>query len=536
MMTNHHPRDEVFSADASFMARAYLENFDDVSQWYAGPYQTLDQLVERGESLLLESTYSGLERNRLSRKLSTYMRSLGAPQAALDNATLLASRDVFAIVTGQQPGLAGGPLMLVHKVAHAVKLAESLSERGVTCVPIFWAASEDHDIDEVNVFNALNRKGKLVTKRIKSLGSGTIVPLEKIKLPPVDDPQVAALLEMIPEGEHRDHAESLFRESFDCGFGQALNRLLLRLFGERGLVVLEPRLLRDLDGHKRVIEAEIRSATAHQQALRARLEEISLAGFSAPLSESPYANFFYMSRGKRRHALPQSGGFTIDDEKGARKRADMLSELSTHPDRFSPGVRLRPVVQGACLPVLAYIGGPGEIAYHSVLKPIFESCNVPMPLLIPRWSFVCAEDEADAEHFAQMREEIRTAREGSRQSCAAISETLNESRLLVSEMEKELGFLRTSLAKPVQRISQGLEKSLSELRGRASSSPLDQESVSEITRERGPLLFPSLQPQERTLNWLALWPQWRDTLNQAWLERNAMDFSVQTLIRPLQAV
>src|ERR1700704_6482147 len=54
------------------------------------------------------------------------------------------------VVTGQQVGLFGGPLFSIFKALTAVKLANEASAAGVDAVPVFWLASSDHDLAEIN--------------------------------------------------------------------------------------------------------------------------------------------------------------------------------------------------------------------------------------------------------------------------------------------------------------------------------------------------------------------------------------------------
>src|SRR5439155_17110086 len=54
-------------------------------------------------------------------------------------------------LTGQQVGLYLGPLYTVYKAATAVVLARALeAETGVRTVPLFWMATEDHDVAEID--------------------------------------------------------------------------------------------------------------------------------------------------------------------------------------------------------------------------------------------------------------------------------------------------------------------------------------------------------------------------------------------------
>jgi len=47
-------------------------------------------------------------------------------------------------------GLLGGPAFSVYKALTAIRLANELTASGTNAVPIFWLATEDHDLAEVD--------------------------------------------------------------------------------------------------------------------------------------------------------------------------------------------------------------------------------------------------------------------------------------------------------------------------------------------------------------------------------------------------
>jgi len=83
---------------------------------------------------------------------------VGASAKTLANIERL-RRGALAAVTGQQVGLFGGPLFSIFKALTAVKLAEQATAAGVECVPVFWLATEDHDLAEVNHVALLSERG-----------------------------------------------------------------------------------------------------------------------------------------------------------------------------------------------------------------------------------------------------------------------------------------------------------------------------------------------------------------------------------------
>ncbi|MCK6439583.1 MAG: bacillithiol biosynthesis cysteine-adding enzyme BshC [Planctomycetes bacterium] len=515
------PREEALGDAAGTLSHAYVRDFDSVADLYASDYRTLDALRRRTAGLSGSNAFPHLERETLARTLTSYLRALRAPAQSMAAVQKLREPDCFAVVTGQQPGIAGGPAFLLYKAAHILRLAEELNEAGVKAVPVFWIASEDHDIDEVNIFGAFDAEQRFRTLKLKSLTAGA--PLEKMKLPDISDPDVAKMRELIGHGPARDEALALFDASFGVAPGKGLARLLLRLFGGRGLIVLEPRLLRGMKGFHHVVAHEISHANENTHAVETQLVEVRNRGYMLPLDASPHSNIFLIARGKRRHVTRAPDGFTVDGRARPLSRDELLEMLEDYPTRFSTNVRLRPLVQGACLPTLAYLGGPAEIAYHGALKPLFARAGVTMPALLPRWSFMLGAANAET---GKVRDAIQRQKGKARKANAAIIETQTEARAIVSELQRELGHLATALGNDIERIHGRLEKTLLELKGRIAADPfgataLDRESPAALR-----WLQPGNAPQERMLSWLSVWPDWRDQMLDGFKNRSAFDFSL----------
>ncbi len=270
------------------------------------------------------------------------------------------SAGTAAIVTGQQPALGGGPLYTVLKTAHAVALARELTRQGRPCRAVHWVASEDHDLGEAGHADLLSREGRVT--RVQAPWKG---------------PR-AALRHQAAETGHHDLRIAL---EATCGPGlgrQFLDQLLpiadedLGRWQVRWLKACFPDLL--------VVQPQdLRSAGA-DTLLRA------LEGWDhliPDLLAAGWTSYF---------GHPSSPPFFDDLPTGRRavERTEARHLLTQEPQRVSTGAGLRPVLQQATLPVLAYVGGPGEIAYHQALAPLFRTLELPAPYLIPRMRAILA--------------------------------------------------------------------------------------------------------------------------------------------------
>src|ERR1051325_1565955 len=93
-------------------------------------------------------------------------------------------------------------------------------------------------------------------------------------------------------------------------------------------------------------------------------------------------NLFITEKGKR-HKLSKSGdGYSYNNISVASSELQYM--LDNTPERFSMNVAMRPLVQDTILPTIAYIAGPGEIAYFAQLKPAYDWADIQMPMIVPR--------------------------------------------------------------------------------------------------------------------------------------------------------
>jgi bacillithiol biosynthesis cysteine-adding enzyme BshC len=292
----------------------------------------------------------------------------------------LAKPGTVAVVTGQQVGLFSGPAYTIYKALTAMQLAESLNQRGIAAVPIFWVATEDHDFAEIDHTFAFNSAHELVRLTAdENVPNQTPVGIVRLTKPPVDQLRVA-LAGMPFADEVLVMVESAYQpgETFGCAF----QHLLQHILGKDKLLFVDP-----LDQAIRELAAPVlRKALAATPELSAKLlernKELEAAGYHAQVHVENQTSLVFLLEGQRRLALKRSNGDYI-----AKDRRFSTAELSDLADHLSPNALLRPVVQDFILPTVAYVGGPAELAYIAQSRVIYDNLLGRMPVVLSRASF-----------------------------------------------------------------------------------------------------------------------------------------------------
>ncbi len=344
----------------------YLEDDPDIQQVLGARPTDPDDLLRRAPS----DARRLVDPAELGASLEAYARRHGAPAAVLENARAIASGSARVVVTGQQPGLFGGPLYTLHKAATAIRLARELSARpgAPKVVPVFWNHSDDHDFDEVNRAFLVNPNQDLQRFRVDVEHGGE--PMRELAIGRGLERTLAAAIDLLPRTEFRDDVLGLFAPGHpDETFGTALARLLFGLFGEHGLLVIEPR---DLPASAFEVLPRWRAQSGQiRDSVRAISEHLGDVGLDVTLDPGTTL-MFQCTPGGRRHSLTDGEPFD-------------------NPRQLSPGVLVRPLWQDAVLPSIGFVVGPGELAYLSAVSSLYKLLGVPRPCFVPRASLTLVE-------------------------------------------------------------------------------------------------------------------------------------------------
>jgi len=324
-------------------------------------------------------------RRELAQALGVANRGYGHP-AADELARRLADPATRVVVTGQQPGLFGGPLYAFSKMVAAARWAAALEAAGEPAVAVFWVATEDHDYTEVAATAVLTSEGP----RAFDLGPDPepLVPVGMRTLGPEVARVLEALTAAFPGELHAEWFATLGRwYRPDARFGEAFCRLLAHLLGPRCPLLLDamhPALkAAERPFLRRLVERrhEVEAASA------ARDAEIERRGY--PLQVSPQRGLsplFLFQRGQRRRIEWRGDdGFALrGSNEGGGSVAELLRTIDENPGVVSPGVLARPALQDAVLGTCLQVLGPGEVSYMAQVAPVYPLLDVPAPTVALR--------------------------------------------------------------------------------------------------------------------------------------------------------
>ena len=345
-----------------------------MAQVYGGSRFYLDYLAGRADRYFTHAAgdaaaaqrsrqAAAVARPRLAAVLGDYQRAIGAPGVAVAAAEALGDAETCCVHTGQQAGFMGGPAYTLYKIVTAIRLAEHYQEQfGRRCVPVFWLASEDHDLGEINHAHFLAGDGSVGRVRFPWHGEGASIS----EMPVTDKVSEAARQYFARQAEapFAAYGAELFIPR-GAGFARSLAASLVRLFGDHGLVVLEPHLLRPL--FPRFFARAIAAAGEVRRVLRGASEELTAGGYPVPLD-------------------PERAGALFHTVDGRRVRL-AVGEAAPPVEQLSTDAALRPVFADLALPSVATVLGPGEVAYQAMLRGLYRVFDVPQPLVVGRKSY-----------------------------------------------------------------------------------------------------------------------------------------------------
>lgn len=491
----------------------YLDHFERVKNFYV--HQPNLKGVERSARKL---QYPDERRTEISSILRKQNTSLGAGAETLSNLDRL-EKGAVAVVSGQQVGLFSGPAYSIYKALSAVQIAEELTHGGIPAVPVFWMATEDHDLDEVRHATWFER-GKLVRFEMPA-GAETGRPVGQIALGAAIEPLVHEAAELLVN-QGSDLLAQYLIESYrpDESYGSAFGKLFARLFSQQGLILMDPL---DTGLHK-VAAPLYQHALAERDALNEKLlqrgKELDRAGYDAQVKVTSRSTLlFRMDENGRQVITASADKFQAGEKTWGRE--ELVHLTHTDPEKFSPNALFRPVVQDYLLPTAAYIAGPAEISYFAQSEVVYQQLLGRMPVILPRGGFTLVDAKAKKllSRYGLGVEDVWAGAQGLRHKMegksvsGALAKNFDRNQKLIARMLGQLGRqiekLDPTLKGTVARSRQRIEFHIDKLRRKAGRA-VDQKAglISEHERYLESLLHPHKALQSRELCLLPFLARW----------------------------
>ncbi len=371
----------------------YLNDPAALRQFYPSAVRFQPELTPRIPEVLAAHQ---VDRNKVADALAAMNQRWNAPVETLNNINLLRDPDCIAVVSGQQAGLFTGPLFTIYKALSAVKLAGCLRQRNTKAVPVFWIAAEDHDFVEVAKAEFIGRDCQLKQVEVSTDLHREGQPVGRVVLDDSINTVVDQLFELLPNSEFADDMKMLVRSAWQPGRGyvESFATMMTLLLGRYGLIFLDP-----LDADMKKLAAPLYSAAVRQApqiaaAIEQRSRELETAGYHAQVmaTANSFPLFLHDEDGARRALLRNENGNYQTKDNDTEYSLDELATLALNePQRFSPNVTLRAVVQDYLLPTIAYYGGAAEIAYFAQTAEVYRVLERPATPILPRSSLTMIE-------------------------------------------------------------------------------------------------------------------------------------------------
>jgi bacillithiol biosynthesis cysteine-adding enzyme BshC len=493
----------------------YLAGNEALKSFYNRP-----QSIASFEGQMLEKSENYVHRNALVAALKRQYTEAKLKSPSLD---LLANHDSFTITTGHQVCLFTGPLYFIYKIVSAIKTCSLLSEKypDKQFIPVFWMATEDHDLAEANHFYLPTGKVSWETTQTGAVGRMRTDEMTRV---------VDLLKDQLGVGYRSGELLNLFNQAYlkHQTVAEATRWLVHQLFGKYGLLIV--------DGDDRELKALAVPAFAKELFENISSKTVTKTSESLSIYYEPQAsvrdiNLFYLDKGVReRIEIDGKGDFVLATSGRHIPVSEMKSILSDTPEMISPNVLLRPLYQEIILPNLAYIGGGGELAYWFQLKDMFAAFGVVFPVLMLRNSALVVSNKMalsakelgfSIEDFFRQRS-LLEAELLQRESKSVLN--LDEERplleSLVEALRKRAGAVDQKLFLSAESAGARMLKLLDELEKkmvRAERRKLDV-AFKRLEKLRASL-FPREGLQERNLNFSVFYQLYGDKFAEMLLEQ-----------------
>jgi bacillithiol biosynthesis cysteine-adding enzyme BshC len=350
----------------------YISKSEKVKPYYNEHFYAMDFSTYLGKN-----KFDYLNRTVLVKALNNQSALVSnTNQNSTNNITLLENSTTYTITTGHQLCLFTGPLYFIYKIVSVINLCKTLKSNfpDKNFVPIYWMASEDHDFEEINHAYIFGKKVVWNSEQKGAVGEFSTEGIKEV----IDELKI-----ILGDSQNSNDLIQLFEKSYvnHSNLTDATRYLVNELFGEHGIVILDGN---DAD-LKRLFKEEFTKDIFENTSAQLVNETISSLkqNYSAQVTPREI-NIFYKEKGFRERIEKQGNDYVVLNTAIKFTEQELKTIIETTPEKLSPNVVLRPLYQQKILPNIAYVGGPGEIAYWLEYKTMFDAFKLHLPILMPR--------------------------------------------------------------------------------------------------------------------------------------------------------
>ncbi len=489
--------------------RAYNNGSSTLKDFYA--YEVTEEAF--GEILSARKNYLA-NRKLLVEVLESQYGDWEKSPVLVRNLEALNNEDCFTVITAHQPSLFTGPLYFIYKIISTIQLAKRLnaSYPSYQIVPVFVLGGEDHDFKEINHMHLF---GKRLAWQNEESGAVGMMKTESLKA------VLGELENILGEGENARAIFQLIHQSHSeqALYGAAVRRLVHLLFHEQGLVVVSMNDARLKKQFAPLMKSELLERPS-QELIGQAAVQLSTIGFKQQ-AIAREINLFYLKDQLRERIVLQGDHYKVLNSSYQFTEAELLKELSDHPERFSPNVVMRPLYQEFIFPNLAYIGGGGELAYWMERKAQFEHFGIHFPMLVRRNSVLWLDRGMykkiqklglQADQLFQNTDHLIKEYVQSKASIEVSFDDEKEQLQVVFEaLSQKAGLIDTTLVKAVRAEQSKQLKAVEQLEARLLRAEKKKHEIA-INQIRGlkDKLFPDNGLQERHDNFLNFYLKYGD--------------------------
>ncbi|MGB1842179.1 MAG: bacillithiol biosynthesis cysteine-adding enzyme BshC [Longimicrobiales bacterium] len=488
------------------VVRDYLDGRPEAVSFYRRHFAAPDAFREKAAEI--DGRFD-LETRR--RAVEALIVPPGADAARLDAFVELGG---YMVTTGQQPGLYGGPLYSIYKGLTAVRLAEALEERlGKPVIPVFWVASDDHDWNEANHTYLIGTDNELRRYELASHVGEVRPSLHRIELGPEADELLDDFVGALPPSDFAAEFVALLREGFHVGstMPAGFHGLLQHLLGRFGLFFTDATHPGVKATSKELLLGELQRAEEFEGILAETATALRAAGYDLQVPILPEGvNLFLEGPAGRERLYRDPGGFRLRTSAEIRTESDVHGAFNADPASVSPNVLLRPVLESRVFPTLAYVGGPGEMAYFAQLGAYFEAHEIEMPIVWPRFAVTAIEtkigkvlEKFDVEPHTLQRPFHEVASDFARDEVPenvkkAIGQLRGAIGSGVSDLQKAATAVDPTLKGPVQTLRSQAFAALGEVEKKVTQAVKRESEIALAQIEKAQIhLMPNGKPAER---------------------------------------